>query len=124
MTAEWVEWVKYLVEAAVLLAVLRWLFAGKKKLSHEERMLASWDRIANKLREENFVVWPFLDREQECIEFRGSKGTLFARASVGGGEGYPLFAVVVSPQPLPKIARLAFEQELSGLAAVDFKTGV
>jgi hypothetical protein len=119
-----IEWLMYIIGTAALLAVLRWLIAGKKEFSHEERMLASWDRIGEKLREENFMVWPFLNHEKKHIEFRESRGALFARASVGGGEGYPLFATVVSPQPLPRIARLAFEQELSALAAVDFKTGV
>ncbi|MDD2657566.1 MAG: hypothetical protein PHD04_02810 [Candidatus Pacebacteria bacterium] len=95
-----------------------------KKLSHLERILDSWDRIGDQLREEHFHVWPRLNEDKTCVEFRRSKGSLFARVSVHGGEGFPMFATVVSPKPLPEIARLAFEQELSALVAVDFKIGI
>jgi len=91
------------------------VFQKDKKLSHVERILDSWDRIGDRLREEHHHVWPCLTADKTCVEFRGSLGGLLARASVHGGEGYPMFATVVSPQPLPKIARLAFEQELSAL---------
>jgi len=115
-----------LVFVGVLACASLVLLVGKKgkKLSNVERILDSWDRISDKLREEGYQVWPRLSRDKESVEFRGSLGVLLASVSVNGGEGYPLFATVVSPQPLSRAAQLPFEKELSALVAVKFEVEV
>lgn len=107
-----------------MLTELLLFISGKKESAQVEELRVSWDRIAEKLRKERYPVWVRLNAEEERAEFCVHSSTVFASVRLQGADGYPHRALVVSPQPLPQVLKLAFERELSALVAVEFKTGV